>query len=179
MPNQSASDHPLPCGVCGLLLQDERHESAGDCIRGLRKAMIAQRKAAESLSFEVSTRYLAALEELSLRPDVGIPYHMRVPGHPESVVQLHHQQIAGVFTAIVKKYRELGDWSPLKERDKQIVDQRMLIDLCLDLLSAIFTEHYAVTCDRGELEQLKQIGELARQLGVPLPDPEDSGLLRR
>jgi hypothetical protein len=173
MSNPSASD-PVPCGVCGLMLQEERHESAGDCIRGLRKTLLKQRKAAELLSFEVSTRYLAALEELSLRPDVGIPYHMRVPGHPEDIVQIHHQQVSGVFTAIVKKYQELGDWSPLKERDEKIVLQRHLIDLCLDLISAVFTENYALKCDRGELEQLKQIGEIATQLGVPLPDLADS-----
>ena len=81
---------------------------------------------------------------------------------------------SGVFTAIVRKYQELGDWSPLKERDEKIVNQRILIDLCLDLLSAGFTEHYAVACDKGELHQLKQIGELATQLGVPPPDPPGS-----
>jgi hypothetical protein len=163
------------CQWCGIQLGPEEYHSDKDsCIKGLRAAILKQRKAAELLSFEVSTRYLAALEELALRPDVGIPYHMRVPGHPEDVVQLHHQQVSGVFTAIVKKYRELGEWSPLKERDKQIVDQRMLIDLCLDLLSAVFTEHYAVACDKGELHQLKEICEFARQLGVPLPDPPGS-----
>jgi len=165
----------LPCGVCGLLLDSERHESAGDCIRGLRKAMLKQRKAAESLSFEVSTRYMAVLEELSLRPDVGIPYSMRVPGvDGEGVIRLHHQQVSGVFTAILVKYKEMGDWSPLKERDEQIAKQRCLIDLCLDLLSAVFVGNYAEDCDRSELEQLKEIGELATQLGVPPPDLEGS-----
>ena len=80
-----------------------------------------------------------------------------------------------MFAAILRKYREMGDWSPLKEQEKKILEQRKLIDLCLDLLSAVFTEKYAVACDQGELHQLKEIGELATQLGVPPPVPPSFG----
>lgn len=178
MTNQPTSE-PTLCGVCGLMLENERHKSAGDCIRGLRKAMMQQRQAASTMAFEISTRYLGVLEELALRPDVGIPYSMRTPGDvfSEEKITLHHQQVAGVFTAIHKKFMEAGDWSPLKERDDELRLQRQLIDHCLDLLSAVFTDSYAVSCDRGELDQLKEIGELARRLGVPAPDP--SGLKSR
>lgn len=168
-PNEAAI-----CTWCGIRLEPEEYHSDKDgCIKGLRAAMLKQRKAAELLSFEVSTRYLAALEELALRPDVGVPYHMRVPGHPEDIVQLAHQQVAGVFTAIVRKYKELGDWSPLKERDERIGRLERLLEQVLGLLPVLLTPQVLVEINRDHLDSLKKMGQLATQLGVPLPDLRD------
>lgn len=173
MPNQPANDQPLPCGVCGLLLVDEKHDSAGDCIRGMRAAMLKQRQAAERLSFEVSTRYLAILENLSLNPNVGVEYFMRVPGQPENIVQVHHQQAAGIFTAIWRAFHEAGDWSPLREQEEKILAQRKLIDLLLSLLPELVTPQALRELNRDFFDTLKEIEEVAKRLGVPLPDLRD------
>lgn len=163
-------NEPLPCGVCGLLLQDERHESAGDCIRGLRSALIKQKRLAEEMAFDISTRYLAAIEELSLRPEVGIPYYTRVPDQPENIVQVSHQQVAGVFTAIVRKYRALGDWSPLQAIKKEVESARELYSMAIGVLEMVMTPDVVVSCDRSVLEALQKLGERSMQLGAPLRD---------
>jgi hypothetical protein len=111
-----------------LLLQGERHESAGDCIRALRKALLRQREVAQGQSYAVSTRFLAILEQLAQNPDVGVEYCARVPGQPEDIVAVSHQQVAGVFAALYKKLHELGDWSPLQELRDQNKELKIEIE---------------------------------------------------
>lgn len=153
MENQQTSES---CDTCGLLLQDDRHGSPEDCIRGLRKAMIKQRKAAELLSFEVSTRYLVIIEDIAINAtgDAAIT--------------------AAIMQDIYRRYAGMGDWSPLKEQEERILEQGKLIDLCLRLHAQVFTEQYAVACGGDELHQLKEIGRRATQLGVLPPDLADS-----
>jgi hypothetical protein len=139
----------------------------------MRAAMLQQRKAAERLSFEVSTRYLAILEGLALDPNVGVEYFMRVPGQEQNIVQVHHQQVAGVFTAIWRKFHEAGDWSPLREQEEKILAQRHLIDLLLGLLPHLVTPSALRELNRDFFDTLKDIEKVATQLGVPLPDLRD------
>jgi len=176
MTNQPTSEPATTfCTICGLD-DDKAHHTPGDCIFGLRAALVRQKKAASLLSFEVSTRYLAIIENLALRPNVGIPYSIMMPPHPHAppgempVIQVHHYQVRGVFTAIWKAFAEAGDWSPLKEQETQIRKQRELLTVCIDLISDVFTERFATDCPRGFLEDLQLIEDLATPLGVPLPD---------
>ena len=99
------------CENCNLTLdQDKNHEDDKDCIKALQQASLRQRKLAETLSFDLSHRYLAAIEGLAQNPDCGIPYTVKAEGG-EMVV--HPKQVAGVFAAIAKRFKEAGNWTPL------------------------------------------------------------------
>lgn len=104
------------CKSCSLEC-DQMHESKDECIDALMAAMRKQRRAAESLAFDISTRYLAVLEELTLRPDAGVRYLTKLQGEDEPRV-LHAQQVSGVFSSILRRYEEMGEWSPLRQAQK-------------------------------------------------------------
>ena len=106
---------PELCETCHLPLGDDIHDSYADCIQALRSAMLRQKEAAQGLAFEVSIQFLAVLEELSLHPDVGVAYRVLTEGPDHKPLVLPPERVAGVFAAIHKKFRELGDWSPLKQ----------------------------------------------------------------
>lgn len=122
---------PDLCPACHLeLVEGETHGTFQDCIAALRTALLRQRELAQSLAFDVSVQLLAALEELSLHPDVGVAYRI-ITGVPSSLsldgdqpievktMVLPPERVAGVFAAILKKYRELGDWSPLQNAENR------------------------------------------------------------
>lgn len=112
------------CTICGVQFSNQMpwHPDHLACIRALQGVIERQRAAASTLAFEVSTQFLAVLEQLAAHPDVGIPF--RIPYiDPETgkdaLGSVQNVKVAGIFSAILKKYSEMGDWSPLKElRDK-------------------------------------------------------------
>lgn len=111
------------CATCGLLKGDEQHLTAGDCIRALRVSMMKQRELAESMAFDISMRFLGALEELAAHPDIGIPFRVWKPalnGEEPKIFILQALQVAGVFQAILQKYREAADWTPLADTKKAL-----------------------------------------------------------
>lgn len=109
-----ASEKMAVCVYCKLELPgDEHHHSMEDCCAALQRALVRQREMARLLAFDLSTQYLAAIEELCLRPDVGIAYKCLNPDG--SIRDLAPTQVVGIFTAILKKFQSLGDWSPMRE----------------------------------------------------------------
>ena len=112
-----------PCERCGLEKGDDQHLTHGDCVRALRRAMLKQRQLAESFSFDISMRYLAALEELAADPDVGIVYRGFIMEPSENddltpkfkVMNVPPQQVAGIFAAIQQEFHRRGDWTPLAD----------------------------------------------------------------
>ena len=58
------------CYLCGLRTW-QAHDDPLHCIEELRVAMIKQRATAESLALDISTRFLAVLEELAAHPECG------------------------------------------------------------------------------------------------------------
>ena len=111
---------PELCMDCHMELgPNDAHTSLHDCIQALRTSLLHQKELAKSLAFDVSVQLMATLEELSLRPDVGVAYRVIQQLDPDKSefrpLVLPPERVAGVFAAILKKYRELGDWSPLQE----------------------------------------------------------------
>jgi len=105
-------NHSL-CETCGLAYPDGKqvkHLTPQDCIRALRAAMQSQRLAAEQLGMDMSLHFLRVLEELALDPDAGYRFMTYDPqkGKP---LQLHPQQVSGIFCTILKRYREVADFS--------------------------------------------------------------------
>jgi hypothetical protein len=105
-------NHSL-CETCGLAYpsgEEVKHETPEDCIRALRVAMQRQRLAAEQLGMDMSLHFLRVLEELALDPDAGYRYMTfnHQVGKPE---QLHPQQVSGIFCTILKRYREVANFS--------------------------------------------------------------------
>ena len=104
-----------PCETCGLIekVSDGNHLTQMDCIRALRTAMFKQKQSAERIGMDISIHFLRALEELSIRPDVGFRYSIYVEGQH---VELPPQQVSGVFASLLKVYREQSDF---KDADAQ------------------------------------------------------------
>lgn len=102
----------MNCPTCKL--HGDAHGSPQECIEALQHALIRQRRAAETLAFDISTRFLAVLESLAVDPDEGLGYH--VQGKPLAPVQ-----VSGVFAAIWRRYSAQGDWSPLRELEAKNV----------------------------------------------------------
>lgn len=153
------------CPSCGLLLPAgkvhiPRDGKDHDCIRALRDALLKQKKAAELLSFEVTTRCVAILEELVLRPDVGIAYfETDLEGQKRRV---DPARVSGIFAVLMKKFKEMGEWSPLRAAERGRDDALDKIDKL-----PAFVE-YCVK-HMGPAEARRAI-ELATQLGVPRLD---------
>jgi len=79
------------CVFCNLILEDgEIHSSHLICIQAMQAAMLKQKKAAEGLSYALSTKYLEVLEILCV--EHGAEF----------------QKIRDVYVA-------MGDWSPMKQ----------------------------------------------------------------
>jgi len=146
---------------CGLVLQEgERHPALIDCVHALQAAMIRQKEAAASLSFDLSVRYLSIIEQLAKAAGDGTV-------------------IGGVYANIKKRYEEMGDWSPMQHLRERNEDLAVLAKKSIALLSKAFTEQYATVCDRADLSDLTAIGEDAKRLGVLPPGPFDYESRRR
>lgn len=122
MPNEDTM-----CQYCGLLIPPHVfHGEPQACITALRKVLMRQRELAQHMAYDISTRFLAILEELSLRPDAGIGYKVRDPRDPEKAMNIPANNVAGVFGAIMKKFHEACDWSPsavLREENRKLQEE--------------------------------------------------------
>ena len=97
----------MSCSRCSLLGVPQ-HEDPQGCIDALRQALVRQKHAAETLAFDISTRFLAALESLVVDPDEGI-------GYQSGNQQISASQVSGIYSSIWRRYKALGDWSQLRE----------------------------------------------------------------
>lgn len=159
-------DELKPCRNCGLLADD--HAGLDVCVQALREAMIKQKEAASSLSFDMSTRFLAALEELALGVDTGIQFSVITPeGKP---LRLQTRQVAGMFAAILRQFRDLGDWSPLRDAEKRSEEMYGVASKLLESLDEILALD---GIDQALAGKARARIEQARQLGVRPPDPAD------
>ena len=108
------SEKKAVCKFCDLELEDDNHHPHMEfCVAGLQKALRRQRESARMLAFDLSTQFLAAIEELCLRPNIGIAYKTLNPDG--SIHDLEPRQVVGVFSAILKSFQSLGDWSPMRD----------------------------------------------------------------
>lgn len=104
-------DNHSVCETCGLLNEEGQHPLTTDCIKALRIAMFKQKQSAERIGLDISIHFLRALEELSIRPDVGFRYTIINPETGEQQ-QLPPQHVSGVFASLLKVYREQSDFKP-------------------------------------------------------------------
>lgn len=147
------------CETCGLANPEgkqDKHLTPQDCIRALRSAMLKQRLAAEQIGMDMSIHFLRALEELSIDPEVGVQYTMWDPNAGANRV-LHGQQVSGVFAAILKKYREIADFSP-HQKEKEVAAYWARMAGLLAGRALEFTKKYEVDDEDKEelLELIKQ-----------------------
>lgn len=103
------------CETCGLISGDEQHKHLSDCVKALRVAMVKQKQSAERIGLDISIHFLRALEELSVRPDVGFRYTVWDHSKGEQV-ELPPQQVSGVFASLLRAYREQSDFRPDEEQ---------------------------------------------------------------
>ena len=106
------------CDVCYLVLPDDgtHHPTHLDCVHALRDTLLRQRKAAETLSFEVSTRYLAILEKMAAETfESG-------------------EMVAEVMDQLRRGFYEMGDWSPLKKLQDENAGLRSALE-AIEMLS--------------------------------------------
>jgi len=146
------------------------HLDAIDCVDQLKAALIKQREVASRLAFDLSTRYLAAIEGLALDPSTsGIRYTALDPysGKP---VEVENKQVAGIFSSILRKFNELGDWSPLRDAELRT---ELLGILARNQISALEAARAEVK-DPEVAEIVRKAIEQATQLGVRPRDPDHS-----
>lgn len=108
------------CDRCegAMVVQGQAHLDPMSCVRSLRKRLQLQKKLAESLSFEISVRYLAVLEELAQNPGDQVGFF--TIGSNGTKIRHAPAQVAGIFAAILMRYRESCDWTPLHDARRRI-----------------------------------------------------------
>jgi len=88
--------------------------------------MLAQKKSAEQLGIDISTRFYAIMEDLAHDPRVsGVRYHRHNLDTKEKV-EMHPQQVVGVMSAIFIKYQQMGDWSPMTRLQDELRKEQEL-----------------------------------------------------
>jgi len=134
--------------------------------------MLRQRTSAEQLGMDLSIHFLRALEELSLDPEVGVSYHVFDPESGKRL-QVPGQQVSGVFAALLKKYREVADFSP-HEREKEVTAYWASVAGRLAGLLMRVSEKYELDdVDKTEAKELIQKIEQTRFVAGQ-PDLADS-----
>jgi hypothetical protein len=110
-------DNHSVCSTCGLLNEEGQHPLTTDCIKALRIAMLKQKASAESIGMDISIHFLRALEELSIRPDVGFRYTFMNPETGDQE-ELPPQQVSGIFASLLRVYRQQSDFKPDEEQQR-------------------------------------------------------------
>lgn len=149
----------------------EGHALVLDCIKELRKAMLRQKEAAALFSFEISTRFLAALEGLAHDPGIGMLRYSVHNTDTGEKTELHPQHVQGVIINILAEYKKMGDWSPLREAKNQAADYAAIGRKLLAVVDRLLDVHKE-SVDPELRDTAERVSELARQLGVHLPGPD-------
>lgn len=111
------------CYLCGLRT-DNDHEDPLYCIEEMRVSAIKRERDLRDASLEASTRILAVLEHLALRPDAGLVGYTVHNPHTGNKEQLPPQRVAGIFANLRHLYEELGEWSPVRELKEELAMTR-------------------------------------------------------
>jgi len=152
------SDH-VACARCGLMTQAE-HADERACIAHLRGALLEQRSAAQRMSFDMSMRYLAAIEELALRPgEAGVSFKVRSPDG--TIMTVRAEQVSGIFAAILRQFHSLGDWTPLRDAEERADLMGWHAGALLRALEAVI--------DGGDVSEASSVVTSAREDGVRPP----------
>jgi hypothetical protein len=147
---------------------DEHPPEAEACVRALRRALGKQVALAESMGFEIAVRFLNVLDELSKDPGVTIAYKTMADGTP---VVLPASQVSGLFAAILLRYRQEVDWSPLFETRRAVtIAQLQLTTACVWLDSLLYT----MPIDELTRTEIKAFLEKVRQPVAPPSGPSGS-----
>lgn len=138
------------CFTCGLN-HDGDHELLEDCIYALREAMLKQRQAAERLGHDITMRVLGVLEELALRPECRCSNFTVLHPQTQKPLLVAPEQVAGVFAAILDRYKQMGDWSPLEEARGEAIFYRKRcgeMDALLEKIEDELPEEAVAECRR-------------------------------
>ena len=172
----SSDEEIVFCSRCGIPLPDDvTHDEPKMCIAELRRSLKRQSKAAENLAFEVSTRLLGILEGLAHDPELaGVRFSTRNPDTGERC-ELAGQIVIGVMTAIYREYQKAGDWSPLNDANKRVVNYKSHGFKLFSLLNSVMVLH-----EDGErlpdalVEEIAETLAASTQLGFHLPGLDHS-----
>lgn len=93
------------CDSCALPISARPHSNATECVMALQAKLAAQRELARTLAFDISCRFLVAIENLITTCAPAAPVAPEV----KHVLQL-----------VYEAYAAMGDWSPLREQEVQI-----------------------------------------------------------
>jgi hypothetical protein len=161
---------PKMCNRCGLAdpNEDVIHKVADDCINHMRMAMQNQRLAAERLGMDISIHFLRVLEELALDPDAGIQYAIWNQEENKQEV-VHASRVSGVFASILKRYREMCDFSPHAEEVKKTSFWAKQAGLLAGILESWKDKYEIEEGDRNHVDEIVASIE-AKQ---PPPGPRD------
>lgn len=170
------SDRLNFCERCGCALAEGLvHDDALSCINFLRDVIKRKTDAGSMLAFEVSTRILGILEGLANDPSVGgMRFHVHNHDTGEKL-ELPPQQVVGVMTSIYREYQKAGDWSPLRDLEKQARENgRHAYDLLMALILIINDPGYGSLLREDLKKCAADAVEAARQHGVHLLDHDRS-----
>lgn len=157
------------CETCGLIVDgDELHQDKDECIKRLRVAMLKQKQAAERIGMDISVHFLRALEELSIRPDVGFRYTILNPETGEQQI-LPPQHVSGVFASLLKVYREQSDFKSDEQQRKIATHWAWVAGQIGGLLQTFM--------DRYEIEDADKVEALALLERVAVDDGTGPGIV--
>jgi hypothetical protein len=164
------ADEREACPHCGLLLEDDGgHVDRDECVQRLRKAMLAQRAAAQRLGTDIALQFLRALEELSLDPDCGFHYAVW-DKESKKPYYVERHQVAGVFAAILHKYKALVDFSPMRDLEERRADALALAIEALGVLDQMLELVNSKTLSSEKIiKGLAEALDQAKQLSARLP----------
>jgi hypothetical protein len=141
------------CENCELLSLEGNHDGPRQCIKAFQRAMIEQRESAQRQGMEMSIHFLRALEELSIRPDVGFRYTIINPETNEQQV-LPAQHVSGIFASLLRVYRQQSEFKTDKEQQRSATHWSMMAGKIGGLLQ-IFMERYDIADeDKAEAHTL-------------------------
>jgi len=151
------------CKTCGLLTKEGQHSHTTYCIQAMRVAMVKQKQAAETLGMDMSVHFLRALEELSIRPDVGFRY--TTWDHAENrQVEVPAQQVSGVFASLLKAYREQANFEDEDHQRRVSAHWSMIAGKIGGMLN-LFMEKYEVDEDE-KIEAMALLESVAHDDGT-------------
>lgn len=130
------------------------------------------------MGMEISIRFLAVLEDLVKDPGVGIAYKVFEGdlAHGGVLKVLEANKVSGIFSAILMKYQEKCDWTPLYELKQELAQAQIHLGGARGLLKgAREVLNQAPNVDQQRAGRFAQmIDEYLTQLGAPRPDPSGS-----
>jgi hypothetical protein len=149
------------CRNCELAFpnEDENHVTLQDCIRAHQVAARQKQELYRDMGMDMSLHFLRALEELSIRPDVGYRYTVWNP-EDNQPFELPAVQVSGIFASLLKAYREQSNFQTDEEQKKVAAYWAMIAGKMGGLL-VMWMERYEI--EESDIAEAKLLLEKASE----------------